>query len=350
VGLVFSTQAPEGQREEICDMSKANPGDFWGKATEDLPQVNWSRAVTVLAAAFILIVVLIVVWTGFYTVESSERGVVRRFGEAVRDAEPGLHFKLPWPIEVVNTPKVKEVKRVEIGFRTIPRTSPAQYRGVSEESLMLTGDTNIVDLDLIVQYKITDVRDYLFNVRDVQGTIKDAAEAAIRQIVGNSNIDDILTIGKDEAALGAQDIIQKIVDLYGCGVLITAVQLQDVYPPEQVRSAFDAVNSAREQKNQMINEAEAYKERIVPEARGRAEKVILEAEGYREQRVAEAKGDAGRFLTLLAEYKKAPDVTRERLYIETMEKILPEMKKFIVEKEEGALLKLLPLQEGGLRP
>jgi len=332
-------------------MRKATPGDFFGKVAEDMPPVNWSRAITVTVTAFVIILGLIIVWTGFYTVESNEQGVVRRFGKAVRDAEPGLHFKLPWPIEVVDTPKVKEVKRIEIGFRTMPGASTAaQYRAVPEESLMLTGDTNIVDLDLAVQYQISNARDYLFKVRDVPGTVKDAAEAAIRQVVGDTGIDDILTTGKDVAILEAQEIIQRIVDQYGCGVRIITVQLQDVYPPDQVRPAFDAVNSAREQKNQMINEAEAYKERVVPEARGRAEKLLREAEGYQEKRVAEAKGDAERFESLLKEYKKAPDVTRERLYIETMEKILPKMKKFIVEKEEGALLKLLPLQEGGLRP
>ena len=331
-------------------MRKADPSDFWGKATQDLPEVSWGRVITVLVTGVVLLVALIVIWTGFYTVESSERGVVRRFGKVVREAEPGLHFKLPWPVEAVDTPKVIEVKRVEIGFRTIPRTAPAQYRGVAEESLMLTGDTNIVDLDMIVQYQIADARDYLFNVRDVQGTVKDAAEAAIRQVVGDSNIDDILTVGKEEAAQQAQTIIDEIVERYNCGVRITAVQLQDVYPPDQVRAAFDAVNSAREQKNQMINEAEAYKERIVPEARGKAGELILAAEGYREERVAQARGDTERFKALLAEYEKAPDVTRERLYLETMEKILPEMKKFVVEKDEGALLKLLPLQEGGLQP
>lgn len=331
-------------------MRKTNPDDLWGKATEDLPQVNWTRAITVLVTVVVLIIVLGVIWTGFYTVESSERGVVRRFGKVVREAEPGLHFKLPWPIEAVNTPKVTEVKRIEIGFRTIPRTTPAQYRAVPEEALMLTGDTNIVDLDMIVQYQISNARDYLFNVRNVSGAVKDAAEAAIRQVVGNSGIDEILTVGKEQAAHEVQTITQEIVDRYGCGVRITAVQLQDVYPPDQVRAAFDAVNSAREQKNQMINEAEAYKERIVPEARGQAEKLILEAEAYREERVAQSKGDAERFLALLTEYQKAPEVTRERLYLETMEKILPGMKKFVVEKDEGALLKLLPLQQEGGRP
>lgn len=330
-------------------MRKANPQDYWGDAVDALPAINWRRLISSL---ILIAVVLAVFWglsSGFYTVFSNERGVVRRLGKVVRETQPGLHFKLPWPIEVVDTPNVAEFRRVEIGFRTV-RTHPRmEYQSVPEESSMLTGDTNIVDLDLIVQYRVSDARDYLFNVRNVHATVKDAAEAAIRQVVGDSNIDDILTTEKTRVALDTQRIVQEICDRYDCGVEIFTVQLQDVYPPDPVRAAFAAVNSAREEKNQMINEAEAYKERIIPEAKGLAEKILREAEGYRQERIARAQGDAARFRSILSEYSKAPDITRDRLYLECMEKVLPGLRKYIVDAEDqGGLLKLLPLQEGGL--
>lgn len=328
-------------------MRVIDPEEFRRQKPHDLPSIHWRRILTILGIAGIAIVAMVIVFTGFYTVQSNERGVVLRFGKIRSVTQPGLHFKLPWPLETVYRPRVEEVKRVEIGFITVNPGPPAQYRPVPQESLMLTGDTNIVDLDLIVQYQISDPIEYLFKVRDVNGTVKDAAEAAIRQVVGDSAIDDIMTTGKTEAALQVQEILQSLVDLYQCGVRIVTVQLQDVYPPESVRAAFAAVNSAREEKNQMINEAEGYKERVVPEAKGQAEKMLREAEGYREERIAKAQGDVNRFLALLEEYLKAPEVTRQRLYIETMEKVLPAMKKYVVDGDDRSLLKLLPLQEGG---
>jgi len=328
-------------------MRVIDPEEFRRQKPHDLPAIHWRRVLTILVTAGVVILALLIVSTGFYTVQSNERGVVLRFGKIRSVTQPGLHFKLPWPVETVYRPRVEEVKRIEIGFVTVDPGPPARYQPVGEESLMLTGDTNIVDLDLIVQYQISDPVGYLFNVRDVNGTVKDAAQAAIRQVVGDSAIDDIMTTGKTEAALQVQEILQSLVDRYECGVRIVTVQLQDVYPPESVRAAFAAVNSAREEKNQMMNEAEAYKERVVPEAKGRAEKMLREAEGYREERIARAQGDTSRFLALLEEYQKAPEVTRRRLYIETLEKVLPGMKKYLVDAEDSSLLKLLPLQEGG---
>lgn len=328
-------------------MPEINPEEIWRRTTGGEPNMDWKRTVGLIALVIIVIVVVWVLYTSFYTVSSNARGVVRRFGKVIKVTQPGLHFKFPWPIDEVDTPKVEEYKRIEVGFRTVRLQPQAQYRSVPEESLMLGGDTNIVDLDFVVQFRITDAVKYLFEVDDVDGAVKDAAEAAIRQVVGDSEIDDILTTEKTAVALKAQEIIQEIVDLYGCGVQIVAVQLQDVYPPEPVRPAFADVNSAREQKNQMINEAEAYKEREVPGAKGRAAKILREAEAYKEQQIKLAQGEAARFRSLLEEYRKAPEITRERLYIETMEEILPSMKKYVVDSEESGLLKLLPLQEGG---
>lgn len=290
------------------------------------------------------VVVVLGLWmaSGIYMVQADELGVVLRFGKLSNVTEPGLNYHLPFPVESVETPKVTEVKRVEIGFRTIYQGPPARYEDMPEESLMLTGDENIVDIDLIVQFKIKDPAAYLFEVRDVYLAVKSASEATLRQVVGYHKIDEALTDGKFEIQQEIQQKLQEILDLYNAGVMIVAVQLQDVHPPEEVVDAFKDVASALEDKNKYINQAQGYQNDVIPRTRGRAEQLIRQAESYREQRILHAQGEAGRFESVLAEYRLAPQVTETRLYLETMERIMLRVKKYIA-KTGTSGTNLMPL-------
>jgi len=280
-------------------------------------------------------------FTGVYTVGPDEVGVVQRFGKYDRTVQSGLNYHMPFPIETVKTPKVTEVKRIEVGFRTVGKN---QYRTVERESLMLTGDENIVDAELIVQYKIKEPLNYLFNYVGPELTMREAAEASLRSVVGRHNIDEALTSGKLMIQEETKELLQSILDKYETGAQVVAVQLQDVSPPKQVIDAFKDVASAKEDKNRMINEAEGYRNDVIPKARGEAQAMIREAEGFRESRIARAEGDVAKFKAILKEYSKAKDVTRERLYLEAMEEILPGLEKYIVPNgEDGNLLNLLNL-------
>jgi len=280
-------------------------------------------------------------FTGVYTVGPDEVGVVQRFGKYDRTVHSGLNYHMPFPIETVKTPKVTEVKRIEVGFRTIGKN---QYRTVERESLMLTGDENIVDAELIVLYKIKEPLNYLFNIVGPEMTMREASEASLRTVVGRHNIDEALTSGKLMIQEETKELLQSILDKYKTGAQVVAVQLQDVSPPKQVIDAFKDVASAKEDKNRMINEAEGYRNDIIPKARGEAQAMIREAEGFREARIARAEGDVAKFKAILKEYSKAKDVTRERLYLEAMEEILPGLEKYIVPNgEDGNLLNLLNL-------
>ncbi|MEC9273881.1 MAG: FtsH protease activity modulator HflK [Candidatus Neomarinimicrobiota bacterium] len=292
---------------------------------------------------FPIIVITIVIWLllGLYSVGPDEVGVVQRFGKYDRVVEPGLNYHFPYPIETVKTPKVTEVKRIEIGFRTIGKN---QYRTIEQESLMLTGDENIVDAELIVQYKIKEPIDYLFNFIGPELTLREASEASLRTVIGRHNIDEALTSGKFMIQEETKELLQITLDKYETGVIVVAVQLQDVSPPKQVIDAFKDVASAKEDKNRMINEAEGYRNDIIPKARGEAQAMIREAEGFRESRIKRAEGDVAKFKAIVKEYVKAKDVTKERLYLEAMEEILPGIDKYIVPNgEDGNLLNLLNL-------
>ena len=296
---------------------------------------------------FPMIGIGLVFWllTGAYVVGPDEVGVVQTFGKHTRVTQSGLNYHLPYPIETVQTPKVTEVKRVEIGFRTMGNN---QYRTIEKESLMLTGDENIVDAELIVQYKIKDAASYLFNFVEPVLTVREAAEASLRTVIGKHKIDEALTSGKFLIQEETKDLLQSILDKYGSGVLVVAVQLQDVSPPKQVRAAFKDVASAKEDKNRMINQAEGYRNDVIPKARGEAQAMISEAEGFREARVSRAEGEVARFNAMLVEYKKAKVVTRKRLYLETMEEILPNINKYIIPGGDGGnLLNLLNLNNKG---
>jgi membrane protease subunit HflK len=298
-------------------------------------------------APSIIIYLILGAWilsSSFYIVEADEQGVVKRFGKYSRTDKPGIHFKLPWPIEEIQKPKVTQVKRIEIGFRTIDPGPPARYTEVPEESLMLTGDLNIVSSEFIVQYRIKNAEEYLFNAKDVEIVLRDAAEAAKRQVVGDKEIDYALTVGKAEIQEEVRNLLQEIMDSYRVGIYIVAVQLQDVQPPKPVIGAFKDVASAKEDKDKFINQAEAYRNQIIPRAQGEAQKLLNEARAYKTEKVNRAEGEADRFLKVLEESKKAEDVTRKRLYLETMESVLSGMDKFIIDSKNSSSLNILELR------
>ena len=292
---------------------------------------------------------ILVVWllTGIYIVGPDEVGVIRTFGEYTRVTQSGLNWKFPSPIETANTPKVTEVKRIEFGFRSLKN---GQYRTVEKESLMLTGDENIVDAEMIVQYKIKDPVQYLFNIVEPELTVREAAEASLRTVVGRNKIDETLTTGKFTIQEETKIQLQNILDKYESGIHGVAVQLQDVSPPKEVIGAFKDVASAKEDKNRMINQAEGYRNDVIPKARGEAEAMIRDAEGFKESRVKRAEGDATKFTTILKEYNKAKSITEKRLYLETMEKVLPGIEKIIIpDKDSGNMLNLLNLNPNQIK-
>ena len=297
------------------------------------------------------LVAIVAFYAFAFRVNPDELGVVLRFGQFVRQEPPGLHFRMPYPIEEVRLPKVTQQNRTEIGFRTSEGTRQlsSTTRDVIEESLMLTGDENIVDVDFVVRWRIRPdkVQQYLFNIQDPRTTVKEVAESAMRDIVGQSNIQPILTEARQKTELAVQKLIQEILDSYGAGVHIDQVQLQKVDPPSQVIDAFRDVQAARADRERLQNEATTYGNRIVPEARGEAERILQGAEGYKQQTVAEATGQASRFLKVLEEYKKAPEVTRKRMFLETMERVMGGTDKIILDNKGGGqgVVPFLPLDQ-----
>ena len=311
---------------------------MFGDQEVEIPEFNF-KIIPLLVAALALWL-----FTGVYMVGPDEVGVVRTFGEYTRVAQSGLNYHFPYPIEQVNTPAVTEVKRIEIGFRTLRN---GQYRTVEKESLMLTGDENIVDAEMIVQYKIKDPVAYLFKIVEPELTVREAAEASLRTVVGRNKIDETLTTGKFQIQEGTKTQLQLILDKYESGIHVVAVQLQDVSPPKEVIGAFKDVASAKEDKNRMVNQAEGYRNDIIPKARGEAEAMIRDAEGFKQARIKRSEGDAAKFTTILKEYRKAKSITQKRLYLETMERVLPGIEKIIVpDKDSGNMLNLLNLNPG----
>jgi modulator of FtsH protease HflK len=302
----------------------------------------------------VLVFVLLAIWamSGFYRVQSEELGIVLRFGKYVRDAQPGLNYHLPYPIETVRLPKALRVSTISIGMTLIddPTRRGRTMRDVPEESLMLTGDENIVDVDFTVLWRIKPkgAADFLFNIQNPEGTVKAVAESAMREVIGRSNIQPILTGARTLTELGVQQLMQKTLDQYGSGIEISQVQMQKVDPPAQVIDAFRDVQAARADLERLQNEAQTYANRIVPEAKGRGAQIFQAAEGYKQQAVAEARGQSARFLKVYDEYAKAKDVTRERIYLETMERILGNSEKLIYDTGSGngqGVVPYLPLNE-----
>jgi membrane protease subunit HflK len=321
-------------------------GGGGGKPPFDIPQLNLPKFKPSMFLGIIIFLLLAWIFPGtFYFVEPDEEGVVTTFGKFSRTAGPGLHFKFPSPIEHSFTPKVRQIRRAEIGFRA---NASGQVQRVPAESLMLTGDQNIVDINLVVQYRISDSVAYLFNVRRPRKLVRDAAETVIRGIVGSRNIDEALTTGKAAIQVTSREQIQKLLDRYEVGIQVVTVQLQGVNPPEQVAGAFKDVVSAREDKERMINEAQGYRNAVIPEARGQAAQILRVAEAYREEKIKRAEGDAKRFISQYEEYKKAPDITRKRIYLETMEDIMPNINKFIMGDQKQGVLPILPLSKNSI--
>ncbi len=301
-----------------------------------------------------IIIGIFVLWMVFsmpYTIDADEVGVIKLLGAYNRTTDPGLHFKLPWGIETVDKVKVQRVSKMEFGFRTIKPGVRTQYSRAdySSESLMLTGDLNAALVEWIVQYRIKNPVDYLFKVYDVEATIRDLSEAVMRQVVGDRSVDEVIILNRKEIALEAKQLLQKLLDEYETGVDIVTINLQDVNPPVPVQPAFNEVNEARQEKERMINEAwEAYNSAI-PRARGEAEQLLLEAEGYATNRINRARGDAALFISVWREYAKARDVTKRRLYLETMQEILPKIDDvYIVDEQMKSFLPILQLEGKGV--
>ena len=292
-------------------------------------------------------------FSGFFRVEPDELGVVLRFGKEVREVQPGLNYHLPWPIETVLTPKALRVNKIDIGMRVVDDLRRGStVRDVPEESLMLTGDENIVDVDFSVLWKVkpTGVGEYLFNIQNPEGTVKAVAESAMRDVIGRSEIQPILTGARQTIETAVQELMQKTLDSYHAGIVVQQVQLQKVDPPSQVIDAFRDVQAARADLERAVNEAQTYANKVLPEARGRVAQIVQAAEAYRQQTVAEATGQTARFLKIYEQYKKAPEVTRERMYLETMERVLGSTDKIILDAGQagangGGVVPYLPLNE-----
>ena len=294
------------------------------------------------------IVLLACLLTSFYTVEADEIAVVLMFGKSVRQAEPGLHFKLPLGIErAINVP-VRKVFKEEFGFRTLRAGVRTQYdtRDFSEESLLLTGDLSIADVEWVVQYKIKDPKSFLFFVRNPQRALRDLSESVMSRVVGDRTVTEVLTVGRIEIAAEVEQHLQQLLDLYQTGLDVATVTLQDVNPPETVKAAFNAVNEAKQEKERLINEAWRDYNQSVPKSKGLAAQKISEAQGYALKRVNEAQGDADRFKAIRSEYQKAKEVTRRRLYLEAMQEILPQVKEiYIIDGKTNSPIPLLQLKE-----
>jgi membrane protease subunit HflK len=296
----------------------------------------------------LFIIGAVAVWTlsGFYRVDADEQGVVLRFGKYISMTQPGLNYHLPYPIESVMTPKVTRVNRVDVGFRSSGDSARGSVSDIKDESAMLTGDENIVDINYSVFWVIKDASKYLFNIQEPISTIKVVAETAMREIIARKKIQVVLTQGRAEIENEAQKIMQQILDSYNAGIEITQVQAQKSDPPAQVIDSFRDVQAAKADKERQQNEAQAYANDVIPRARGEAAKIIQEAEGYKKEVVAQAEGEASRFVAIYNEYAKAKTVTQERMYLETMEKVLSGVNKIIIDKQSGSgVVPYLPLPE-----
>jgi modulator of FtsH protease HflK len=305
-----------------------------------------------LAIGLVVLLAAVVVFTSFYTVQPEERAVVKRFGAVHGITDPGLHFKLPFGIDTVQKVATERVLKQEFGFRTADSSGPDRTRfstqNFLDESLMLTGDLNIIQVEWVVQYRIADPIRYLYGMREPTRTLRDLSESVMRRVVGNRIGSDVLTVGRVEIANDARKEIQDAMDRYDNGLHIITVELQDVVPPARVQPAFNEVNEARQELERMINEANRELNQAIPRAEGTANRVIAEAEGYATERVNRALGETARFSAVLAEYRNAPEVTRSRLYLETLNEALPRIGSIVVVKD-GQVLPLLNLREGELR-
>ena len=319
------------------------PEELFRQGRRSVSQINrWVPYIVVL------VVILGMILSSFYSVGPDEVGVIRRFGRYQRTTQPGLHWKLPFNIEQLDKVKVRRIFKEEFGFRTLKAGVSTQYSSKSydDEALMLTGDLNVLDVTWIVQFKIKDPVQLLFNIRDPRQTVRDISEVVMRQVIGDSSVTEGLTTRRIEINSEVQQKIQAILDDYKSGIQIETVKLQDVNPPNAVKPSFNAVNEAKQEKEKVINQSWETYNKVIPKARGEAEKTIRESEGYALERVNQAKGDAAKFLETWQAYKEAKDVTRRRLYLETLQRVLPEAgRMYVMDPEGNGVLPLLNLKE-----
>ncbi len=310
------------------------------------PRTGVHRYGALIALGFWALLLLIVGWTSFYTLPAESVGVVLRFGKFLRTDEPGLHLKFPLGVDTVTPVPIRRQLKMEFGFSTPGASNPFQgSRQADAERAMVTGDLNEAIVEWVVQYRIQDPKRFLFDVRDPEETMRAAAEAVMREIVGDRTVDEVITVGRQEIEIEARGMLQKVVAQYQLGMSIDLVQLKNVNPPKAVQSSFDEVNQAQQERERSINLANGEYNKVVPRAKGEALKVIAEAEGYAQKRVNEAEGDATSFKAVFTQYQKAPEVTRQRLYQETMTELLPKLgKKIIVDDKGQQVLPLLQLQ------
>jgi len=294
----------------------------------------------------LILVAVILVWNGFFQIDPEEVGVITRFGKYTRKVEPGLNFKIPLIEKVYKVP-VERQQKLEFGFRTTRSAvrSETTRAGTKGESLMLTGDLNLADVEWVVQFRVEDPFNLLFKVRNPETTLRDISEAAMRQVVGDRTVNEVLTVGRTEIANKLEELMQNLCREYSLGIKIDQVVLQDVNPPDPVKGAFNAVNEAQQEKETLINQAKSEYNKVIPKARGQAKETIQKAEGYATERVNNSKGEVARFNALYKEYIKAPEVTRRRIYLETMESVIPKLgNKIITDPKGNNILPLLQMQ------
>lgn len=326
-------------------------GSFGGSGGRTVRLPPFSGGGGTWRATLAVLAVLLLLWTGYYQIEPDQVGVVQRFGKHVRTTEPGPHLKVPFGVETVIKVPVQRQLKMEFGFRTqragVRSEFAADTPETSAESQMLTGDLNVAVVEWTVQYRIRDPRLYLFHIRDVESTLRDMSEAAMRQVVGDHSVDEVITIGREAIAAEARVELQRLCDRYQNGIEVQQLVLQDVNPPDPVKPAFNEVNQAIQEKERAINDAWADYNKSVPRAKGEAEQAVRAAEGYALERVNAAEGDAKRFEAFYEEYRKAPAVTRKRLYLEAMARVLPRLgRKVVVDDKARGVLPLLQLGEG----
>ena len=324
----------------------ANESEGFGKPEFQLPKFSGG----IFRGAVLVVLVLILVFTSLYTVDPEEVALVLRFGRYVRTTNPGLHLKVPFGIERALKVPIQRQLKEEFGFRTVSAGVRSQFttRGYADEANMLTGDLNAAVVEWVVQYRIVDPYNFLFRVRNVRETLRDLSEAVMRQVVGDRTVNEVLTVGRAEVALEVDHLLQDLCNQYETGIKVDQVVLQDVNPPDPVKPSFNEVNEAQQEREKLINQAQSEYNKVIPRAEGEALQTIQEAEGYALNRVNRAQGDAARFNSLYEEYRKAPDVTRKRIYLETMNAILPQVKrKIIVDDKLDGILPLLNLNADG---
>ena len=297
------------------------------------------------------VIIAVVLWvgSGVYIVDPAEQGVVLQFGRHVNTSEPGVNYHLPWPVQNVVIVDIANVRRAEIGFRSI---EGQETRRILEEALMLTADENIVEVGLLVQYRVKDAAAFVFNVNNPEAVLHTTTEVALRSAVGKMPIDGVITERRAEVQENTRAYLQELIDEYNAGIIITDVRLQVADAPDQVRDAFHEVVRAREDRERKVNEAQAYREDVVPRARGEAQRILQQAQAYKEERVRSARGESERFLSILEEYRRAPEVTRERMYIEAVELAMARVEKVLITQTDSSVLPFLPLRslQSGSQP